>query len=84
MGLIGRYRDGIELGPTNLDTHLYDDLTEREQLLWYSLDFKQTSSSSYRTVFTCIAHSVDGLHSISNNFTVLAIGKTNSITYSTN
>ena len=74
----------MQFGEPNLDTHIYSGGDSREKLFMYSL-YANTAGiaphvntagiAPYTTTFTCKVHSTDGSYSISNNFTIYALGK---------
>ena len=69
-----RYKDGVAIGPTDYDTHDYNDDETREQLLWYSLNLSDCAVRPdlifYVCVFTCEAYSVNKEDTVSHNISV--------------
>ena len=65
----------MQFGEPNLDTHIYSGADSREKLFMYSLYVNTVGIAPYTTTFTCKVHSADGSYSISNNFTIYALGK---------
>ncbi|XP_067930143.1 uncharacterized protein [Watersipora subatra] len=63
-------RDGVALGPSNLDTHEFENT--REVMLLYGIAFTSPPlpSGFHETVYTCKAYAANRTHSISHHILV--------------